>query len=980
MRQRVFSILFLLLLNLCMSAQETTTTSHEYVDLGLSVKWATCNVGAVSRESLGSRYAWGETVPKKEYEFTNYRFMETIERNVWGNTLHTYEVTKYSLKEEGSFKSFMDRREFLDPIDDAATVNWGESWRTPSIAEWYELAQYCTWTKTKSNGTLGYLVTSLINGNSIFFPLDQTAEKTRFWTAQLEPTDTTSWLNPGGYKDWGALCYGFNDHAVSHDIENRPEGLYVRPVFDGQEHEAVLPKGFRNYKEYCETRGERHSVLPEEGKRIRLKAVDRMYQIPRKTPSDGTVDGHEYADLGLSVKWATVNMGSPDAATPGERYAWGETKPKTSGDWSNYQMATLVTVTRHFHHSGKKEVDKKWVMNDYNDKSIYEKPVDGITITEEPHVELDYGYTLDNKDDAAYVNWGTNWRIPTIEQLRELRDNCTWIRIDEGGLHGFRIISNVNGNYIFLPDTGRRNVSDFATNPYASREQDYGHYWTKTREQNIIKRARALFFTPSRLYYSGQEEGLDMVERCIPLSIRPVTEAVGKPSSPRKPHQTTPVNVKSNLSLPVAPAKPQAVDLGLSVKWATFNVGANRPEGDGDFFAWGETKPKTDFRRENYTLNGTGKYGLQEMLETVDDAATANWGKDWRTPTIEEFRELMEKCDWSFTTRNGVKGWIITSRVNANSIFMPSVKIDATTSADRRDGAYMTASSDDEDLRRAYRIEWINSDGDGARWEKKYERFRKSSLRPVQGAPVLGKKEDHAESSSRQAAVGSRGTHDYVDMGVSVLWATCNLGAESPYDYGDVIAWGETQQKVNLASSDKEKKYSEYVAKKTKYYKPSDKNYTKYVHKSSKFPKADDIEILEPDDDAATQNWGAEWRMPTWDEARELLNNCDGDVVEENGKVYVKLTSQINGNELIFPLWELDWKMSEEGKVENRSSCKYWTSNLDDEKSTYAICMQFNWTSRLDRTTWQQKLIFSDVMITFAQRFKGYAIRPVTKK
>ena len=135
------------------------------------------------------------------------------------------------------------------------------------------------------------------------------------------------------------------------------------------------------------------------------------------------------------------------------------------------------------------------------------------------------------------------------------------------------------------------------------------------------------------------------------------------------------------------------VDLGLpsGLKWATCNVGATKPEEYGDYFAWGETVEKT----EAYTWStlqyctddegkkfskyvpsnqasywgGAGSPDNRTVLDAEDDAATANWGAPWRTPTDAEWTELRTKCTWTWTTRNDVKGYLVSN--NGNSLFLP---------------------------------------------------------------------------------------------------------------------------------------------------------------------------------------------------------------------------------------------------------------------------------------------------------------------
>lgn len=125
-----------------------------------------------------------------------------------------------------------------------------------------------------------------------------------------------------------------------------------------------------------------------------------------------------------------------------------------------------------------------------------------------------------------------------------------------------------------------------------------------------------------------------------------------------------------------------AVDLGLSVKWASCNVGAKEPYESGNYYAWGEVKPKECYDESTYKWGtskngGIKKYNVRESnhtihLEAADDAARQNLGGGWRMPTYQERNELETKCRWSWTKKKGVYGYEITSKANGNSIFLPA--------------------------------------------------------------------------------------------------------------------------------------------------------------------------------------------------------------------------------------------------------------------------------------------------------------------
>ena len=137
-------------------------------------------------------------------------------------------------------------------------------------------------------------------------------------------------------------------------------------------------------------------------------------------------------------------------------------------------------------------------------------------------------------------------------------------------------------------------------------------------------------------------------------------------------------------------AGPEAVDLGLSVKWADINIDAYRPWERGHFYSWGELEPKELYRSSNYRFYHEGTmsltkycndkiYGYEEYtdslttLEPEDDVAHVKWGDGWRMPSKDEFLELMDttNCVWIYTNMNGMTGYKVESKKNGNSIFLP---------------------------------------------------------------------------------------------------------------------------------------------------------------------------------------------------------------------------------------------------------------------------------------------------------------------
>ncbi len=191
---------------------ECMENGYEWVDLGLSVKWATCNVGATKPEEYGNYYAWGETTPKSIYNWSTYK---------WCNGSYDT-MTKYCTDSD---YGTVDNKTTLDPEDDAAAVNMGGSWRMPTYDELEELKTKCTWTWTTLNGVNGYNVEGP-NGNSIFLPaagwldlhsLISVGSYARYWSSS----------GPGSNGAYNLL---FNSDYVDWGNYYRYYGRSVRPV------------------------------------------------------------------------------------------------------------------------------------------------------------------------------------------------------------------------------------------------------------------------------------------------------------------------------------------------------------------------------------------------------------------------------------------------------------------------------------------------------------------------------------------------------------------------------------------------------------------------------------------------------------------------------------------------------------------------------------------------------------------------------
>ena len=203
------------------------TDSKNTADLGLSVKWATCNLGASSPEQSGNFYAWGETTPKTQFTWDNYKWTYE-EKSSYGDIILLR--SKYNSK---SNQGKVDNKTKLDPEDDAARSKLGGKWRMPTKAEFQELIDKCTWTLTSRSGVDGFEVKSKVNDNSIFLPLTGFYSQTdgydgstlhhkdqgNLWVSDMDNTNTvTCYFKKGKPGSWWGT--------------GREQGMPIRPVSD----------------------------------------------------------------------------------------------------------------------------------------------------------------------------------------------------------------------------------------------------------------------------------------------------------------------------------------------------------------------------------------------------------------------------------------------------------------------------------------------------------------------------------------------------------------------------------------------------------------------------------------------------------------------------------------------------------------------------------------------------------------------------
>ena len=206
-----------------------------------------------------------------------------------------------------------------------------------------------------------------------------------------------------------------------------------------------------------------------------------------------------------------------------------------------------------------------------------------------------------------------------------------------------------------------------------------------------------------------------------------------------------------------------------------------------------------------------------------------------------------------------------------------------------------------------------------------------------------------------QATTGTLNGHNWVDLGLpsGTKWATCNVGANTPEEYGNYFAWGEVEMTQKESYDWSTYKYGDELS------------LTKYCYDSSCGNNGftDALTTLEASDDAATANWGEPWRMPTYDEMAELRNNCTLTWTEQNG-VNGCLFTGINGNSIFLPAGGGYWNSTNH----IGSSGSYWSSSLWTEEPQHSWYLYF----------YQENSCLEYCDMDFsASRFWGFSVRPV---
>ena len=483
-----------------------------YVDMGLPghTMWATHNIGATTPSMRGDCYAWGETETKNIYSQNTY--------DPLGNGTGAYDNLDTNI---------------AGTQYDVARVKWGGAWRMPTTTDFNELNNNsnCQWTWTTINGQNGHLITSKINGNTIFLPAaGYRYDVSRGYSGSYgfyyssEPEGAT---NSRAYGlEFGS---GSTDHRVTVNYQiqfYRYYGLPIRPVFTYTgsdlmvtsdsvqwkmgDTEAVLHGTFASMTPLTES--VKVGFLMGDSLNLTVANADSVITFTRS--ANGTFsctmpvyndygyywrayvqdadtvilgDVMEYGirivDLGLpsGTRWRNMNVGASRVEESGEYYQWGEVVTKDT-----YNIASYDPLG--------------------NGGGTYDNLDTNISGTQY---------------DAARQNLGGYWRIPTKAEFEELRSNCNWQWVTINGQTGHRLTSKINGNSIFLPAAGYRYD---ASRGYSG---SYGFYYSSEPEGATNSRAYGLEFGSGSTDHRVTVNYQIQFYRYYGLPIRPVMTYTG---------------------------------------------------------------------------------------------------------------------------------------------------------------------------------------------------------------------------------------------------------------------------------------------------------------------------------------------------------------------------------------------------------------------------------------------------------------------
>ena len=542
----------------------------------------------------------------------------------------------------------------------------------------------------------------------------------------LEPDKTyyyRAYTYDGMYYNYGEKC-SFTTPKITPVIEDLHIDAASMELIIGESKSITITSGNGDYT--VKSSNERVATASINGTTVTVKAISTgskvvITVIDSKSGQTATVyvtvtevitpidNPEDVIDLGLpsGMLWASCNLGATKPEEIGEYYAWGEISPNWYDASGQYSMDVS--------HSG---MGLRWDMTKY--------------CTKEKYGTVDNKISLDLKDDVVHVVLKGRYRMPSWQDYEELITNCTteWTALN--GVNGCQF-KGPNGKTIFFPATGVWMYGDL------EHLDSYCNYWSRSLYTKLPYKASILCAFDESVWGGGDPVCVHREERYKCKPIRAVMLPEGSPSnlvdfalsgnvnpiiglgekcklnvvsgngsytSSSKHPSIANVSINNNVieitgqhpgttiiyitdkcsgqdimvTVTVTPkteTPAAAVDLGLpsGTKWASYNLGATRPEDYGGYYAWGELEKKDSYSWNTYLHCDGEDYSCYELPNdisgTVYDIVKMKWGGSWRMPTVDDFYELSKNCQIEWVSRSGTKGCLITGP-NGNSIFLPA--------------------------------------------------------------------------------------------------------------------------------------------------------------------------------------------------------------------------------------------------------------------------------------------------------------------
>lgn len=483
------------------------------VDLGVSVKWAACNLGAANPEQYGKYYQWGGTADVNDrnnpYSLDYAHCPSHVETHSEGDK----GWLKYIPSDKSSYWSGAgapDNRTVLGLEDDAARVKLGGDWRMPTDAEWDELKKNCRWEWATVNGVNGYKVYCTDQGRTdvcIFLP----AAGYRFENGFAAFGEIGSyWFSSLNADQPNTAHYLRFTQGNKFEMGSQPRymGFSIRPVHPRHQHHleriptSLASAGVAGCKEAYHCTDPLCSLYFEDAEGTVLIGGESEYKAWKSLGGRGyLVPVPAVVDLGLSVKWASLNLGASKPEEYGGLYQWAGTEDVCTSTLNLFDLHNAPYFGTEYEDGWR----KYYVPDGTGSKWIGPNKPDNKTV-------------LDLMDDAAHATLSGNWRMPTNEEWIELYDNCTWTWTSLNGVNGYRVQSRKSGytdKWIFLPAAGFR----------AARMDNVGsrgYYWSSSLMEGIPDNGLYLSFSQQSIYST------DGHLRSVGISVRPVYSEKGR--------------------------------------------------------------------------------------------------------------------------------------------------------------------------------------------------------------------------------------------------------------------------------------------------------------------------------------------------------------------------------------------------------------------------------------------------------------------